>query len=443
MSTDRIVVGVDVGTTKFCTLVGEISGSNRLRIIGVGIEPAQGMHKGTVVDVALATEAVRASKRTAERTSGYEISRAYVSIAGKHIASMNSKGLTGMNSNRGVVTADEIDRALQAARAVNLPHGREIIHVIPRTFTLDGQEGIRNPLGLHAFRLEVEAHIITAATSSLRNLEKCVNDAGLAVDRFVLNQLASGEVALTDAERESGVAVIDIGGGTTDVAVFIDGTVWHSCVIEVGGNHITSDIAHVLHVPASEAERIKVDDGNANPDDVDPDMLITVQPFGEQQSMQILAHDVARIIEARVDEIFTLVMQELKRSGYDSLLPAGVVVTGGTAALKNIAVNASKVMNLPARVGRPEDITGLVDRLQNPAYSTSVGLLRFANRVIDMPSKDRDARVRKSGGFKITIPKLSRPKGQKSDGPNIGKAVGNILGRLLPEDEENDGNPTG
>ncbi len=417
VSGERIVVGVDVGTTKVCTLVGELSGRDRLRIIGVGIEPAQGMHKGTVVDVAMATEAVRASKRQAERTSGYEIGRAYVSIAGKHIASLNSKGVTGLNASRGVVTADEIERALQAARAISLPHNREIIHVIPRTFTLDGQEGIRNPLGLHAFRLEVEAHIITAASSSLRNLEKCVNDAGLAVDRFVLNQLASGEQALTDAERESGVAVIDIGGGTTDMAVFIEGTVWHTAVIEVGGNHITSDIAHVLHLPTAEAERIKIDDGNADPDDVDPDSLITVQPFGEGRSSQLLAHDVAQIIEARVDEIFTLVMQELKRSGYDSLLPAGVVLTGGTAALRNIRTSANKVMNLPARVAQPDDITGLVDRLQNPAYSTSVGLLRFAQRVTETPGGDSGP---KKGRGKVEMPK-------------VGKALGDFLGRLLPD----------
>jgi cell division protein FtsA len=406
-----------VGTTKVCTLVGQISGKDRVRIIGVGIEPAQGMHKGTVVDVGMATEAVRASKRQAERSSGYEIGRAFVSVAGKHIASINSKGVTGLNSGRGVVTTDDVERALQSARAVSLPHNREIIHVIPRTFTLDGQEGIRNPLGLHAFRLEVEAHIITAATSSLRNLETTIVDAGVAVDRFVLNQLASGETVLTEAERESGVAVIDIGGGTTDVAVLIDGTVWHTAVIEVGGNHITSDIAHVLHLPLIEAERIKTSDGSANPDDVARDTLITVEPFGEQRSTQVLAHDVAQIIEARVDEIFTLVLQELKRSGYDGLLPAGVVITGGTAALKDIKNSASKVMNLPARVAKPEEITGLVDKLNSPAYSTAVGLLRFAQRLESGTNSD--------GG-----PKRGRGKVEM---PNVGKAIGDLFGRLLPD----------
>ncbi len=417
MSSERIVVGLDVGTTKVCTLVGEVGTGGAVRIIGIGIEPAQGMHKGTVVDVALATEAVRASKRQAERTSGYEIGRAFVSIAGKHINSINSQGVAGLNPNRGVVSAEDVERALEAARAVNLQHNREVLHVIPRSFTLDGQEGIHNPVGLHAYRLEVEAHIITAGSSSLRNLEKCVNDAGLGVDRFVLNPLASAEVALTDAERESGVVVVDIGGGTTDLAVFIEGTVWHTAVIEVGGSHITNDVAHVLHLPTAEAERIKIDDGNALPEEINPDDILTVQPFGEDLPTQILRYDLARIIEARVEEIFSMVTQELKRSGYDGLLPAGVVLTGGTAGLRNIRHSASRVMNLPARVAEPDNITGLTDRIMNPAYATAVGLLRFGNRV-DAPGARGS-----SGGSR-------RPK---REGPPVGKIITDFLGRLLPD----------
>ena len=415
MGSERIVVGLDVGTTKVCTLVGEVDARGRIRVLGYGVEPSQGMHRGTVIDVALATEAIRASKRQAERTSNYEIGRAYVSVAGKHILSINSRGVTGLNPSRGVVTTEDVERALQAARAIALPHNREVLHVIPRTFTLDGQEGIKNPLGLHAYRLEVEAHIITAASSSLLNLEKCVNDAGMGVDRFVLNQLASAEVVLTDAERESGVVVIDIGGGTTDVAVFIEGTVWHTAVIEVGGNHITSDIAHVLHLPPDEAERVKIEYGNAAPSEVPPDEVITVQPFGENMPTQILAYDLACIIEARVDEIFTLVMQEIKRSGYDGLLPAGVVLTGGTAALKNIRQSASRVMHLPARVAQPEDLTGLVDKIRGPAYSTGAGLLRFARRI--------------DTGTDIS----SKPQRPRGEGPNLGKALTDFLGRLLPD----------
>ena len=415
MSSERIVVGLDVGTTKICALVGEVSDAETIRIIGVGVEPARGIHRGNIVDVALATEAVRAAKLQAERTSGYEIGRAYVSVAGKHILSLNSRGVTGLNPNRGVVTVEDVERALEAARAVALPHNREVLHVIPRTFTVDGQEGIRNPLGLHAFRLEVEAHIITAASSSLRNLEKCVNDAGLAVDRFVLNPLASGETVLTEAERESGVVVVDIGGGTTDLAVFIEGTVWHTAVIEVGGNLITSDIAHVLHLPPAEAERIKIEHGTSRPEGIARDRVITVHPFGEDMPTQVLASDVAQIIEARVDEIFTLVMQELKRSGYDGLLPAGVVLTGGSALLSDIRHNASKIMHLPVRIAQPQGISGLVDRLQSPAFATGIGLLRFARRL-----SASDA--------------LGAKQRRRREGPHIGKAISDLFGRLLPEE---------
>ncbi len=416
MSAQRIVVGLDIGTTKVCTLVGELGEAGRVKILGVGIEPAQGIHKGTVVDVAQATEAVRAAKRQAERTSGYEIGRAFVSVAGKHISSLNSQGVTGLNPNRGVVAVEDVERALESARAIDLGHNREPLHVIPRTFTLDGQEGIRNPIGLHAYRLEVQAHIITAATSALRNLEKCVGDAGLEVDRFVLNPLASAETVLTEAERESGVVVVDIGGGTTDIAVFIDSTVWHAGVIEVGGNHITSDIAHVLHLPVAEAERVKIEDGNSLPDEVNRDDIISVQPFGENMPSQIFRYDLAQIIEARVDEIFMLVNQEMKRSGYDGLLPAGIVLTGGSAALRNIRHNASRVLNLPARIAYPEGLTGMADRLGNPAYSTAVGLLKFANRFDHLDGG--------TGGGR-------RPR--REGGPDIGKAIGDFLGRLLPD----------
>lgn len=417
MTAERIVVGLDVGTTKVVALVAEVGSDDRVRVIGVGFEPSQGMNKGTVVDVAAATEAVRAAKLQAERTSGYELGRAYVSVAGKHILSINSRGVTGLNPSRGVVEQDDIEKALEAARAVALPHNREVLHVIPRTYVVDGQEGIHNPLGQHAYRLEVEAHIITAASSSLRNLEKCVNDAGLAVDRFVLNPLASAETVLTQQERESGCVVIDIGGGTTDLAVYIEDTVWHTAVIEVGGHHITNDIAHVLHLPLNEAERIKIDDGNAVPGTVDTDKIITVQPFGEDMPTQVLASDLSMIIEARVDEIFTLVMQELKRSGYDGLLPAGVVLTGGTSSLKNIRHSAANVLNLPARVGAPSRITGLTDKLTRPMHSTGVGLLHFARRV--------------DTGMDILG---TRPRRPKREGPDIGKALGDLFGRLLPDE---------
>ena len=417
MNADRIVVGLDVGTTKVATLVGELGADDGIRILGVGIEPSQGMHRGTVVDVAQATEAIRASKRQAERTSGFEIGRAFVSVAGKHIGSINSHGVAGLNSSRGGVTGEDIERALQNARAVPLPHNTEILHVIPRSFIVDGQEGIRNPRGLHAYRLEVEAHIITAAQSALKNLEKAVNDAGLAVDRFVLNPLASAEAILTDAERESGVLVVDIGGGTTDLAVFIDGTVWHTAVIEVGGSHLTSDVAQLFHLPSSEAERIKIEEGNARPEDIGREEMLMVESFGQEAPQQIYHYELAQVIEARVDEIFTFVTQELKRSGYDGLLPAGVVLTGGTAALRSIRFNASRVLHLPARVGMPTEISGLSDKLTSPAYATAVGLLRFARR-LDSP-----------------IDGSSPSRRSRREMPDIGKTITDLFGRLLPGED--------
>jgi cell division protein FtsA len=414
VSTERIVVGIDVGTTKVCTLVGQItplaSGQNQVTIIGVGIEPSEGMHKGMVTDVEQATHAITTSKRQAERTSGYEIGRAIVSLAGSHVASLNSKGVAGLNARHGV-TQDDIERAMEAAQAVVIPHNREVLHVVPRLYTLDGQEGVRQPLGMHGFRLEVEAHIITASSSSVQNLEQCVAGAGVAVDRFVLNPLASAEVALTDAEREMGVVVIDIGGGTTDMAIFIEGTVWHTAVISVGGNHVTNDVAHGLRLPFDEAERVKLEYGHAVPEEVASEALLTMQPFGEDLPVQVPRADLAMIIEARVEEIFALVMQEIKRSGYDGLLPAGVVLTGGSSALPGIRQVAARVFNLPVRIAQPENLVGLVDKLVGPAYSTSVGLLHFALRT-DLA----DTRRHRRGGL-----------------TNLGRTLGDIIGRFLPD----------
>ncbi|GAB4477951.1 MAG: cell division protein FtsA [Anaerolineae bacterium] len=424
MAEERIVVGLDVGTTKVCALVADVGGAGPIRILGMGIEESRGISRGTVVDVAQATNVVKAARRQAERSSGYEIGRAFVSIAGKHIASINSRGVTGLSPSRGVVGAEDIERALDSARAVALPHNREVLHVIPRSFIVDGQEGIRNPLGLHAYRLEVEAHIITAASSSLRNLEACVREAGMEVERFVLNPIASGEEVLSDAERESGVVVVDIGGGTTDIAVFIDNTIWHTAVIEVGGNHITSDIGQVLHLPPAEAERIKIEHGNSDPDTVSQDQTITVQTFGEEMPTKILVHDLARIIEARVDEIFIMVLQELKRSGYDGLLPAGIVLTGGTARLTNIRHNASRVTHLPARVAAPEHITEKVDRLRDPAFATSVGLLRFARNV--EAATIRAPRPRRTD---------RRVRGGDRQPPEVRRMITDFLSRLLPDSE--------
>lgn len=392
---DPIVVGIDIGTTKVCTLVARLEGERSFRILGVGNVPSQGMRKGTIVDISAASQAVARSVEKAQRTSGLEIASALVSLAGSHVASVNSRGAAAISGR--VIDQYDIDRALESARAIAIPHAREIIHIIQRGFMIDEQDGIRHPIGMHGYRLEVEAHIITAAATTVENLRQCVEQAGVQVSQFVLNPLASGEVVLTETEQEMGVIVCDIGGGTTDLAIYINGDVWHTMVLSIGGNYITSDIAHGLRLPVSQAEEIKIQYGHAREQEIGEEELFSIHPFGEEQATQVSRKVLAHIIEARIEEIFSLVMQEIKRSGYDGLLPAGMVLTGGTSSLPGIRGLASQITGLPVRVAQPENLVGLVDQLQSPAYSTSIGLLHWAmytNAAIPSPY----GQSRKGGG---------------------------------------------
>lgn len=373
---EPIVVGIDVGTTKICTLVAREEAPGQIRILGVGIEPSQGMRKGVVVDLNAAAQAVSRSIEKAERTSGYEINSALVSLAGSQVSSVNSRGVVGVTGR--MIDQEDIGRAVDAARAVAIPHNREIIHVIQRGFNVDGQEGIRMPVGMHGYRLEVETHIITASAASVENLRQCVGASGVEVSQFVLNPLASGEVALSETERQMGVVICDIGGGTTDMAIYIDGDVWYTAVIGVGGNHITSDIAHGLRLPMTQAEEIKIQHGHAIQSEVGPQESFNVKPFGEEAPVQVNRQELAMIIEARVEEMLGLVLQEIKRSGYDGLLPAGMVLTGGTSQLPSIKNLANRMLGVPVRIAKPENLVGMTDKLDSPAFSTSVGLLRWA-----------------------------------------------------------------
>jgi cell division protein FtsA len=392
---EEIVVGIDVGTTKVCTLVGRVEDKRSVRILGVGIEPSDGIKKGMIVDLAAASQAITRSVEKAESTSGMEITSALVSMAGAHVSSVNSRGAAAVNGN--IIEQYDLIHALEQARAVAIPHDREIIHVIQRGYTVDGQDGIRNPQGMHGYRLEVEAHIITASAATSENLRQCVGAAGVEIQQFVLNPLASGEVVLTEQERQAGVAVCDIGGGTTDLAIYVDGDVWHTMVLAVGGNHITQDIAHGLRLSFEQAEEVKKQHGYAVRSTVGSEEHFTIRPFGEDRPVQISRRDLAHIIEARVAEIFSLTLQEIKRSGYDGLLPAGMVLTGGTSALPGIKRVASEGLNMPVRTAQPENLLGLVDRLNSPAYSTSVGLLRWA---VSMHDQDLGGERRRSKGEK-------------------------------------------
>ncbi len=399
---DEIVVGIDVGTTKVCSLVGRVE-EEAIRILGVGIEPSEGIRKGVIVDLATAAQAITRSVQKAEQTSGVEISAALVSLAGAHVASINSRGVVGVSDE--VIDEYDVARALDAARAVAIPHNREIIHIIQRGFVVDGQDGILQPIGMHGYRLEVEAHIITAAAATAENLRQCVGAADVEVLQFVLNPLASGDVVLNDTERQMGVVVCDIGGGTTDLAMYVDGNIWHTMVLAVGGNHITADIAHGLRLPIPQAEEIKKRYGYALKSGVGSEEHFTVRPFGEEQPVEINRQELAHIIEARVEEIFMLALQEIKRSGYDGLLPAGIVLTGGSSNLPGIRQLASRVLGLPVRTAKPDNLVGLVDKLSSPAYSTSVGLLHWAAAMQDeeMPSRRERSRHSPKGEGHMNI----------------------------------------
>jgi len=414
----RIVVGIDVGTTKVCTLVAREEEAGQIQILGVGIEPAQGMRKGVVVDLSAASQAVTKSIDKAERTSGLEITSALVSLAGSQVSSVNSRGVVGITGR--VIDEDDVARAIEAARAVAIPHNREIIHVIQRGFNVDGQEGIRNPLGMHGYRLEVETHIITASAASVENLRKCVGSSGVEVSQFVLNPLASAEVVLTETERQMGVVVVDMGGGTTDMAIYIDGDVWHTSVLAVGGNHVTSDIAHGLRLPMTQAEEIKITHGHALQSEVEPQEYFQIRPFGEEDTVQVNRQELAHIIEARVEEKFGMVLQEIKRSGYDGLLPAGMVLTGGSSALPSIRVLANRMLGVPVRVAKPENLLGMADQLDSPAFSTSVGLLKWAFLMSEYSPEGERRRI---GYYQ---------KSDTSGGETNWDKIKNILRRLLP-----------
>jgi cell division protein FtsA len=405
---ERTIVGIDVGTTKICTLVAEVDEAERFQVVGVGVVPAAGLRKGVIVNVNETMASIAESIDIAERVSGYQIERAYVGVSGGHIASMNSRGVVAVGRGDSGISYDDIERAMDAAGAIAIPHNRQVIHVIPRGYIVDGQNGIRDPIGMHGFRLEVEAHIITGSATALQNLVKCVENLGVTVDALALDPLASGYAVLTETEQDAGVVLADIGGGTTDIAIFIDGTVWHTIVLEVGGNHLTNDLAIGLRLPFESAEEIKLKHGQALHTNVRAEESFAVATFGGEARQQVFRREVANILEARVEEIFNLVLREIKRSGYDGLLPAGVVLCGGSAQLPGIADLGKTVLGMPLRVGQPRNLVGLVDQLSSPAFATSVGLVRW-------------------GISASLVPTWGPRKGR----PNIGK-IGRWFRNLLP-----------
>lgn len=375
---DRYISAIDVGTSKVCALISEPTAEGTLRVIGVGTAPSHGMRKGVVVDIEEASGAIAAAVDKAGRMAGCTIDVASVGIAGGHISAVNSHGVVAVARSDHYVTQDDISRAVEAARAVAIPNNREILHVIPRSFLIDGQGGVRNPAGMLGFRLEVEAHIVTGSTTSIQNLARCVERAGVQVGDMVLQPLASSESALSTEEKEMGVVLADIGGGTTDIAIFMEGAIWHTVVLPVGGNHLTNDIAVGLRTSAAAAEEAKISYGHAMASAVDPAETVELATFGSRDRQIVDRRRLAQIIQARVEEIFGLILSEVKRSGYEGLLPAGVVLAGGTASLHGIADLGREYMQLPVRVGYPRGVSGLVDTISGPAYATSIGLLLWS-----------------------------------------------------------------
>jgi len=371
---DNIVVGLDIGTTKICAIVGEKT-KDGVEIIGVGTHPSKGLRKGVVVNIESTVESIKKAVEEAELMAGCEINRVYCGIAGGHIRAFNSHGVIAIK-NREITRAD-IDRVIEAAQAVVIPPDREVIHVIPQEYIVDDQEGIQEPLGMIGIRLEVKVHIVTAAVTSAQNIVKCANKAGLDVADIALQQIASSEAVLNPDEREIGVVLVDIGGGTTDIALYHNGTIKYTTVISLGGNQVTGDISVGLRTTASEAEKIKKQWGSAMTALVSKDDMIDVQSVGGHNSRKVSRYMLCEIIEPRVEEIFQLVQREIMKSGYESLVSSGVVLTGGSAALEGVVELAEQVFNLPVRRGLPDNITGLVDIVKSPSCSTGVGLVQF------------------------------------------------------------------
>ncbi len=380
----RTIVGIDIGTTKVGTVVAQLSDSGRLNILGVGVAPSKGLDKGVVVNIDNAVSAIETSIEKAERLTGYRIGTAFVGVSGRHISSLNSRGVVAVQRPDQEITRSDIARAVEAAQAVAIPTQREIIHVIPRAYILDGHEGIRDPIGMSGFRLEVETHIVTGEVMAIQNLIRSVQKSGIGIDELVLQPLASGEAVLSAEDKDRGVVLVDIGGSTSDVAIFVQGGVWHTSVISLGGNHFTNDITYVLHTPQNTAEYLKLRYGSAiageEGDEYDDEREIEIDTLNANEKQRINRNLLNQILQARAEELVELIYQEIRRSGYEGRLPAGVVLTGGGAQLARLDELVREMLGLPVRIGRPNDLAGLTDTLESPSFATCVGLLRWGLR---------------------------------------------------------------
>jgi cell division protein FtsA len=379
MAKSEIISCIDVGTTKICSIMAQPGHGGDLQVLGVGLTPSRGLHKGLVVNINEAKSSIKSSVRRAEQASGIKMESVYVGVTGRHVSSLNKRGVVSISRNDRLVRSDDLKRVLQSARTFTVPNDRKLLHVIPRGYAIDGQTGVKDPVGMHGFRLDVETHVITAAVASVQNLVKCVRGANLEIEDLVLEPLASAEAVLRHDERDAGVVLADIGGGTTDIAIFKNGSIWHTAILPVAGYQITRDIAIGLGMPFDAAEQMKRKFGSVMPIyDSAEEEEANLNTNGYGVSYQ----DLSNIVRARVEEILKLIALELP-TDYEREVPAGLVLTGGCANLRGIASLGQDVLGLPVRVGTPEGVYGIADVLPDPAYATGVGLLLWGNKKHD------------------------------------------------------------
>ncbi|OGG52189.1 MAG: cell division protein FtsA [Candidatus Handelsmanbacteria bacterium RIFCSPLOWO2_12_FULL_64_10] len=381
MAKEDMIVGLDIGTTKVCAIVAEVDESGDLRVVGVGTSPSEGLRRGVVVNVEKTVQSIQKAVAEAELMAGVKIESVYVGIGGEHIRSINSRGVIAVSGPDHEITATDQTRVIDAARAVSIPPDRQVIHVLPQEFIVDEQAGIKEPIGMSGVRLEAEVHIVTGAVTSVQNLIKSVSRAGLEVAEPVLEPIAASHAVLSPDEQEMGVALVDIGGGATNLSVFYEGSVRHTAVIGLGGQNVTNDVAIGLRTPWQQAERIKQDYGCALQSEVAAEETITVPGVNGRASYQIPRRELSAIIEPRMEEIFSLVFKEIRRTDYADLLAAGIVLTGGGALLNGASKLAEQVFDMPVNAGLPQGVGGLIDSISAPGYATGVGLVLYGHRV--------------------------------------------------------------
>jgi cell division protein FtsA len=376
---NRIITGIDVGTTKIATIVADVSDAGPMRVVGVGIVPSTGLHKGMVVNINEAKESIRESIKRAEQASNYKIESAYIGITGRHVTSLNNRGVVAITRNDRLVRGDDLRRVMSSAQSISVPNDRRVLHVIPRNYAVDGQVGVKNPVGMHGFRLDVETHVITAAVTSVQNLVKCVRGVGLDIDELVLEPLASSEAVLSADEKDAGVILADIGGGTTDIAVFKDGSIYHTSVIPVAGYQFTRDIAIGLGLPFDVAEEMKKRYGSVMPVYESKEQQAQATAIS-QDGHGVSYQDLCDIVRARIEELLKLILLELPTADYRKTVSAGLVLTGGSSNLPGIDALGRELLQMPVRVGAPSNIYGISDILCDPAYATGVGLVLWGAR---------------------------------------------------------------